>query len=623
MGAERYGIRLRGPGRSSAPGGGRRGGGAGRLVVLVCAAMLLAGCASMPSGGEVRRIDASPRADADAQVRVFGVPPRRGERPTQIVRGFLEATTSDEARFSTARLYLTEQARKSWKPFSLTTVLEDGPIPRRQRPRGDPDENGLIVELSGRKVATVDRNQAYRPDDGRFQKTVHLAKENGEWRIDSPPEGLLLGKSDFERIYRSVNTYYFAEPQVDTKGAGKHVLVSDPVYLRKRIDPVTTTVKALLRGPTDWLEPVAGTAFPTGTRLIGNSLALDDSNGLRVRLNERGSRVGTAQCTRMAAQVMFTVQELAPAKVGRVELERSTGSRLCALTSGRAEAFAPAGLGDTSKRQYFIDAQQRMAALADVGSDTMLVDGPFGHGAVPLRSVGVDRSERMAAGVSADGQSLYVARMKKGAARGPVRLHSAAQGAESGLAAPSWDGNGDLWVADRDPARPRLLRIPGGTGEPQEVAVPSLGDAEIRSLRVASDGLRIALLVSRDGRQSLELGRVERSSEGENPSLAVNELHSVTPWMEHVEAASWAGASRLVVVGREPGGVQQLQYVETDGSATNTPALPGINGVKAVAASEDPDKPLIADSADGIVRLPVDANWRLVVKRGTAPVYPG
>lgn len=621
MSSDRHGHWRRGPGRAPASAGGRHP--AAGLAVLVCAAMLLAGCASMPSGGEVRRIDASPRADADSQVRVFGVPPSRGERPTQIVRGFLEATTSDEAEFTTAGLYLTEKARKTWKPFSRTTVLEDGPIPRLQRLRGDPAENGLVVELSGRTVATVDRNQAYAPGEGRYQTTVHLAKEKGEWRIDSPPQGLVLGRSDFERIYRAVNTYYFAEPQGDSQGSRKHVLVSDPVYLRKRIDPVTTTVEALLRGPTDWLDPVASTAFPSGTELVGDSLALDDSNGLRVRLNDRGSRVGAGQCTRMAAQVMFTVQELAPAKVGRVELVGSKGSRLCTLTSGRAESFAPAGLRNTSERQYFVDAQQRMAALADVGSDTMPVDGPFGDGSVHLRSVGVDHSERMAAGVSADGRSLYVARMKKGASRGPVRLQSGAQGIEDGLAAPSWDGNGDLWVADRDPARPRLLRLPGGTGEPEEVAVPSLGDGAIRSLRVASDGLRIALLVSSGGRQSLELGRVERASEGSRPSLSVNALHSVTPGMEHVESASWAGASRLVVVGREPGGVQQLQYVETDGSAANTPALPGINGVKAVAASEDPAKPLIADSADGIVRLPVDANWRLVVQRGTAPVYPG
>lgn len=618
MGAERHGHGGRRRGT------GRRGGRASVTgVLLVVTALLLAGCASMPSSGEVRRIDVSPRAEADAQVRVFGVPPSEGERPTQIVRGFLEATTSDEARFSTARLYLTERARKTWKPFARTTVLEEGPIPRREPPRADPDTDGLVVELRGQRVATVDGNKAYTPAEGPYRTTVYLAREKGEWRIDVPPEGLVLGRSDFERIYRSVNMYYFAEPRQGEGGPGKQALVPDPVYLRKRIDPVTTTLRALLRGPTDWLDPVVSTAFPTGARVLGDGLALDDSHGLRLRLNDRGSRVGTAQCTRMAAQVMFTVQELGPAKVRRVDLRDKRGGRLCLLTADRAQSYAPTGMGETSKRQYFVDAHQRMAALADVGTDTMLVDGPFGDGRVRLRSVGVDRSERMAAGVTADGRSLYVARLKDGASTGPVRVRSAGQGADSGLAAPTWDGNGDLWVADRDPANPRLLRLPGGTGTPQEVAVPSLGDGEIRSIRVASDGVRIALLVARRGGQSLELGRVEPTSAEPGAPLSVSALHSVTPGMEHVEAASWAGPNRLVVVGREPGGVQQLQYVESDGSVAAMPTLPGINGVKAVAASEDPTKPLIADSADGIVRLPVDANWRLVVKRGTAPVYPG
>ena len=38
---------------------------------------------------------------------------------------------------------------------------------------------------------------------------------------------------------------------------------------------------------------------------------------------------------------------------------------------------------------------------------------------------------------------------------------------------------------------------------------------------------------------------------------------------------SWAGDSRLVVVGREPGGVQQMRYVQADGSTPAAGVLPG------------------------------------------------
>ncbi|WP_329812639.1 LpqB family beta-propeller domain-containing protein, partial [Streptomyces sp. GSL17-113] len=80
------------------------------------------------------------------------------------------------------------------------------------------------------------------------------------------------------------------------------------------------------------------------------------------------------------------------------------------------------------------------------------------------------------------------------------------------LTAPSWDGLGDLWVADRDPDNPRLLRLRGGKERPDEVRVPDLDKGErIESLRISSDGVRIALLVrERDGHTSLQLGRVVR-----------------------------------------------------------------------------------------------------------------
>jgi two-component system sensor histidine kinase MtrB len=597
-----------------------------RLLALLGSSLLVAGCASMPDSGEVHRVDASRRADADAQVRVFGVPPRSGEGPMDIVRGFLEATTSDEADFKTARLYLTEEASDAWQPFSQTTVLEDGPIPGTDRPLSAWREEGVSTELTGKRIATVDEKQAYRPGEGTYRTSVHLTKIGGEWRIDVPPQGLLLGRSDFERIYRSVNKYYFAYASGEDKASvgGREVLVADPVFLRRQTDPLTATVKALLKGPTGWLGQVADTQFPHGTKLMDDQLSLDDENGLRVRLNRRGSEVGQLQCIRMAAQLLYTVQDQASGKIGKVQLAGADGSELCVLTPGQAAGYAPTGLTKHSDHQYFVDAEHRLASLSDSSEEPSRVEGPFGDGSVSVRSVAVDHGERLAAGVSLDGRSLFVAPMSPGAGRGRPRLVSAARDDKDGLTAPSWDGEGNLWVADRDPRRPRLLRLAVGSGAEQEVAVPALGDGRIEGLRVASDGVRIALLITRGGRTSLELGLIGRTHAGPGkPELAVDGLRSVAPQLEDVQSAAWAGSSRLVVVGREADGVQQLQYVETDGSSSKTPNLPGVNGVEAVAASEDEHKPLIADSDDGIVRLPPDANWKRVADKGSSPVYPG
>ncbi len=98
-------------------------------------------------------------------------------------------------------------------------------------------------------------------------------------------------------------------------------------------------------------------------------------------------------------------------------------------------------------------------------------------------------------------------------------------------------------------------------------------DGRIESVRVAADGVRIALVVEKGGKRSLLIGRIQRGgTSGEPPVVSVLELRSVTPDLEEITAMSWAGDSRLVVVGREHEGVLQMRYVQVDGSTPEGPA---------------------------------------------------
>ncbi|MFG3286165.1 LpqB family beta-propeller domain-containing protein [Streptomyces sp. NPDC048111] len=619
------------------------------VVVLGSGSLLVSGCASMPSSGDVHSVSASQRADS--QVQVYAVPPRPGAGPSEIVSGFLEAMTSDDPQFAMARQYLTPKAAMDWRATRVT-VLADGPDPQptRAADRGA-DANDFTFTVSGKPVAVVDQQHAYKParPQDTYNQTLHLVRQSGadgtgrEWRIDALPEGLLLGQSDFQRIYRSVNKYYFA--------AGQERLVADPVYVRLRTDPVTQmnlitqTVQSVLDGPTSWLKPVVDSRFPSGTALKGDtkSLALDDRNALKVPLNERASNAGEAQCKGMAAQLLFTLRDLTTTRVGQVELNRANGSQLCVLSSDQAETYAPDRMS-TSPGQYFVDAGghvERMRADAGGsggadGSDssddtdasvvTEPVQGPFGKGEQQMRTVAVSRDEKRAAGVSADGRSLFVAPLSAGAAlvRTPVTSDDK-DAKDGGLSAPSWDGRGDLWVADRNADKPRLLRLAHGTAAPETVDVAGLDGARVQQVRMAADGVRAALLVSDGTRTTLRIGRVERSVENGKQVVSVDELRPGAPQMEDVTAVSWAGRSRLVVVGKETGGVsQQLRYVQTDGSTSAAGTLPSVNKVTDIAATDDDRMPLVAHSQeDGIVRLPPGANWRTAVKKGSAPAYPG
>ncbi|MER5949115.1 LpqB family beta-propeller domain-containing protein [Streptomyces sp. NPDC001904] len=590
----------------------------------------------MPDSGGLQSVEASQRPDSP--VRVFALPPRDNAGARAIVDGFLEALTSDDPSYAMARKYLTSKAAKNWHPERETVVLADGPSPR-PTDRADAGEDGRNFELVGTRVASLDDQQAYQPDDRRYEGHLHLslvATAKGkpkQWRIDTPPEGVVLGKTDFQRIYQSVNKYYYAVDSTGTSGdeGGQKRLVADPVFVRKWADPLTETVKEVLAGPTRWLNRVVTTSFPlkAGLRDGTKSLTPDDANKLTVPLNRSADAIGSAQCKKMAAQILYSLRDLASSSVEEVELERSDGRLMCTLAKGAADALVAPRYSEATEYQYFLDDKGRvvrMPATAGSHEKPEQVAGPMGEGERRMRSIAVSRDQERVAAVSGDGRSLYVASMVTNASLGDALAHSGAKAEKDGFTTPSWDAQGDLWVADRDPKNRRLLVFGQGMADRmQEVRVDELGDdAEIEAVKMSGDGARIALLVHEDGTTRLRIGRVERDhgATGGDVEISVADLRPAAPEMEEVTAVSWAGGSRLVVVGRESGGLQQIRYVQCDGSTPTGQALPGLTRVSEIAAA-DTDLPLLAHSDDGVVRLPAGAAWQSVLKDGTAPVYPG
>jgi hypothetical protein len=579
----------------------------------------------MPDSGDLRDVESTPRRDTE--VRVFAMPPREGAPPVEILQGFLEALTSDDPQYATARQYLTGAAARQWRPESSTTVLAGGPGIQVDRPTGRDDADSYAFTLTGSKVARVDEQQSYTPLAGHYSQPVHLTrdKKSRQWRIDVLPQGVVMGQSDFQRNYMSVNKYYFASGTWAESGTPV-TAVADPVYVRRRVDAMTQMVRSLLAGPTSWLKPVVRSSFPTGTALSGGVTALtpDDQNKLTVPLNGKASEAGREKCQEMAAQLLFTLQNLTPT-VDTVALQRADGSTLCALGEDQVETVARRGSVKRSEYLYFVDDKRRLVRMSGTGTSAEPVPGALGEGVQQLGSAAVSWDEQTAAGVSFDKKSLFVGSLAAGGSLEPAVLQSRGKTEVDRLTAPSWDARGDLWVADRDPARPRLLVLEQGAGKPLDVRVPGLS-GRVDAVRVAADGVRIALVVqAEDGNKSLLIGRIERDdSSGDRSVVSVLELRSAAPELEDVTAMSWAGDSRLVVAGREQGGVQTMRYVQVDGSTPEGPAPAALTGVQSIAASEDDRLPLVAySSEDGIVRLPSGAQWQKVVKGGWAPVYPG
>jgi two-component system sensor histidine kinase MtrB len=590
----------------------------------------------MPDGGSVSQTSGGSGSDAqnaqNAQVRVYAVPPRASEQPKQLLLDFLDAVTSDESGFGTARQYLTSQASSRWRYAQGITVL-DSPPALSVSQHGD----HVRIDVSGDQVATVDSHSAYRPvtGGGAFHTDFDFVRDRStgnQWRIDRLPAGLILQQIDFQRIYQSVNLYF---PSLTTGVGGdpkQPVLVPDPVFLRSRTDPVTEAARALLLGPTSWFDGIADSRFPSGARLLDDQVSPDDNGTAHLHLGGVTGLYGNQQlCRLMAAQMLTTLQDASSGAVKQVALASgANGADACSVDAPGADRWSQNQLtGDPGTAYYLGSGGRVMEAAGNAGRAQELrlsqpvVTADGGPGSIA---------------VSRDGDPR-VAEVTKG--RHQLYVESAGQGEESSgssrqpwltsstgtLSTPSWDGTGTVWVADGDSGRSQVRALIDGKQVPVELDLGGLGTQQVKGLRVSADGTRIALMLSSGGGSTLWLARVVRYGRPDAPSFVIDGLQPVAPQLVDVYSMSWAADDSLIVLGRPSGGAKELEYVDTDGSPTTPGAaqVPMVEGMTTVSASLAASQPLLADSgsAGTVYRLQQNTSWRAIAPGGAAPTYPG
>ncbi|WTW95140.1 LpqB family beta-propeller domain-containing protein [Streptomycetaceae bacterium NBC_01309] len=591
-----------------------------RAAAVACTLGLLAACASMPSGGGVKDVthDEASGTEADEQqVRVFGVPPQPGEDPVDLVDGFLEALTSDEPDYETARKYLTAEAEKTWKPGAGIKVVEKTPS-AYIGPGPTAEDTSAIVDVKSKQVGSVDDQFAYEPQpapasEDKVEMTV-VKTPDGQWRIDQLPDGVILSRADFERVYRPVNMYWFTADEFSDEEPP--MLVPDPVYLRSRNALATTLVRKLLQGPNKWIAPVVRSDIPANTRLLDHTVAIDDRRYVDLALST-GTPFDTDNCKRMAAQLFYTLGQVAKVESVRLTVD---GQACEPVTARDAAEFDPAATSATATGYFLVPGTGAVSLVQS--ADARVVPGQFGEGSPKFNEIAVDREEKRIAGTSLNDAKLWVGEMTADA---KAEVWATAEPGHV-FEHPTWDGRGGLWVLESvGNAGPRTLywiskesKIP--------VAVEGLNGGTIRNIRMSPDGTRISMFVEQGGRGRMVMGRVNRGvnpADRQEPLPVVDALRLVVPDLQDVKSQSWQGASRLLVLGKTSEASVFPQFVDIDGgnvAQVNNPP----SGVDSMAAPNGRDQPLLASSTDErIYRLEPDG-WRAVVgTTGKEPVYPG
>lgn len=640
------------------------------LPLLLALAVLLGGCASIPTNGRVVAGEDISQQGARAALRVTAAGPAEGADERRIVEGFLAAVAGLDD-YSVAREFLAPDAL-AWRPGDQTVVYE-GPATFDPAVQGG---DGATVTVRTTVVARIDEAGRYVEQPPTVEEqTFRLVQVDGEWRIAELPAGVLVSEVDAGRVLTPFGVHF-----VDPTG---RYLVPDVRWFPQLTSSATSLVRALLGGPSAPYLGALDSAAPAGTRLdlptvpVDNGVATVDltEEVLAADRDERALLLAQLEQTLRAvpavSRVVVTVDGapldepeglesvgapsltvdpsvrnvplvLAPAPeqvpdvpageeegdrdpTSDAEAEPEVGEGEQGPGAGEETDVEPAAPGsDPVGTPPVLALGDDGRPLAPPGSSVVALDGTESvvvPGTEPLAEVvatglAVAQDGSTIAGLDDDRSSLWL--QQPGAA--PVELVVG-----EGLSTPSFDPPplGWVWTVSDAPSggggTSTVLAATSSTEEDVEVEARwlAVGD-EVRSLRVSRDGARVLLVVEHlDGSVDVEVRGIRRDATGRPLSLS-QAAFTVAPELTDAVDAAWVSDDSVVVLG-SVGQEAPRPVVALVGGTTDTLApTPGAVTVSAGTGERN----IVVGTVDGTVLRRSGGVW-LDGPLGVSPAFPG
>ena len=600
----------------------RRGGRVGVRRVLAVASACLAialasACAGVPDGGVVTSATMAQNGGQPAGfVQMIPSGPQPGWDPDTIVYGFLLASANFTNNHAIAREYLTPPAARAWRPGS--SVLEFADMPSVVT--NSVQANTVTMQATGNLLGTISEDGQYQAaEQGTVPSHTNftVVRVKGQWRIVNPPDELLFSKRDVSRAF-SFRDLYFFDPSLLS-------LVPDPVYIPAEATAqqlVARLVAALQQGPQGWLESGTKTAFPPGTALLGTSVT---GGTATVNLGGAAAAAPPQQREQMAQQLLQTLagptaypQPDAAAIQSVVFAINGKPVHLSSCAALQLSMCQPPVASAPDSDAYYVDTKGRVATLSGPRSDSPQ-PGPAAAGQVVFDQIAVSPDQMTLAGVS--GGAVYTGGLTQ---NGTLTRQLTA----TAITSLSWDTDG-LWVVGRVGQRTQVWWLDHGV-QPVPVSVPNIGPVTV--LRVAPDGVRVAMVTGSGARARLWLAAIVRDGSqvaiGQAQPPAVPIGTDVTDFTELI----WYDTGDVIALTQPPSG-SLLYEVPVDGG----PSRPIVTQPHTVSIAVSLDGQLLAALSDGtLVQLPdlSGSIWQAPAAyqqaagayqdvHGHAPVYPG
>lgn len=573
------------------------------LLVLVAVAMWLTGCVTVPTKGPIEKIEGQQPACTNC-VNIEVSPPGPGDQPLQIVTGYLRATSNYQPNYSVARQFLSTAAAQSWTPEDGVSIYT-----------GTLAANGNTVVLDGTLIGALARDRTYSARDERLRVDFGLVQENGEWRIGTPPAGLMVEQYSFSTFYQDYNVYF---------AGSDGVLVPDPIYLpslRNQASIASVLTKALLSGPSTWLKPVVTSAIPAGTALSVDAVPVVDGIA-EVALGDQVLALNESQRSVMAAQVLYTLGQVTGIKgvvftVNQQPLRVPGGDETTFSVTLDAVPPEIEPLPFTAGEQLYLARRDGVAVLDRVNTpgEIRAIGGELGSGRIAVESLAVSVSGTDLAVVTDGGRTL-----RRAASNGDS-LTTVLDGV-SDLRRPQFSRFGELWAVGQQGGRQRLWIFDDGRAQPVDLSLPA--GSSVTAFKISPDGMRIAIIRTRGRTAELGVARISRADRITiNGWRSIDTTQSNASEITRLADVAWSEPTELEVLGAATEAAQLTVFRISQDASRIAPDTEPITWDAATLTVQMRNQAAVVVGRRGQAWHNDSGQWQPLVDGVRAAAYPG
>ena len=511
-------------------------------IPVVALGLMLTACQGIPTSGGVHQgMQDFSRSEQTIEYRPDS--PMPDASPEEIIRGFLEAGSSPTNGYEIAREFLTHDYRAQWNP-NVSATIDDG---RREFIEG-PDDTATMM-IGG--IATIDEGGSLTQidTDETTQFQFELAHEDGEWRIASAPNGVILDRSTFSDIWSSHQLYFTGS---------RDTLVPDTRWFLNRATVGTYIVNELLSGPPEALTGVAYSAFPTGTRLSNDAVIIDNGT-VHIDFSPEFESISEAAIEEVKLQLATSLYSVSGVSSYEVSIG---GAELFAGPVGMPQTLAPESVETVTAAGILSDGTFGFLSTAGLNDDARFTD--IFTELDPTHIV-MNRDDE-AAFALAPGGLYWVTR------DGATLIDGRDE-----LLEPTVDPLGYAWLMTADD--PGMMTLWHPEHEAYTLETPELADERVVALRVAPDGNRMALLTSDRNVSKILIVGIVRDDTGAPQRFVDLESPSVSWTLGAPLDLDWVDASRVAVLSQ--GEADATRFTLT-GPGQFTEARSGVQGAVAL-----------------------------------------